>query len=192
VASLSGRTAPRHLFGLAPTGVYPATSVAGRAVRSYRTFSPLPDPRLSQRPSAVCSLWHFPSHRRAGTPRHYLAACPWSPDFPRHPQADDAIVWPEPLPWKYSDIGVTGTEGRGERNQGRVPAPRYPRRGGLAIQIGEWDGRVREPRHPSPITRPPTTRSVEHFALPAPAALTPCRTLSIQSPKSCSHTVTTP
>ena len=30
------------LFGLAPGGVYPAMSVAGHAVRSYRTFSPLP------------------------------------------------------------------------------------------------------------------------------------------------------
>ncbi len=35
----------RHLpplFGLAPGGVYPAAPVAGRAVRSYRTISPLP------------------------------------------------------------------------------------------------------------------------------------------------------
>ena len=30
------------LFGLAPGGVYQATTVTGRAVRSYRTFSPLP------------------------------------------------------------------------------------------------------------------------------------------------------
>ncbi len=30
------------LFGLAPGGVYPATPVAGGAVRSYRTLSPLP------------------------------------------------------------------------------------------------------------------------------------------------------
>ena len=35
------RTRP-PLFGLAPGGVCPAASVAGRAVRSYRTFSPLP------------------------------------------------------------------------------------------------------------------------------------------------------
>jgi len=32
------------LFGLAPGGVFPATSVARRAVRSYRTISPLPVP----------------------------------------------------------------------------------------------------------------------------------------------------
>ena len=32
------------LFGLAPCGVCPATAIAGGAVRSYRTFSPLPCP----------------------------------------------------------------------------------------------------------------------------------------------------
>src|SRR5690348_8425449 len=36
------RSALPPLFGLAPGGVYPAASVAGNAVRSYRTFSPLP------------------------------------------------------------------------------------------------------------------------------------------------------
>ena len=35
----------RRLFGLAPAGVYRATPVAGRAVGSYSTGSPLPDPR---------------------------------------------------------------------------------------------------------------------------------------------------
>ena len=30
------------LFGLAPCGVYHAAPITGRAVRSYRTFSPLP------------------------------------------------------------------------------------------------------------------------------------------------------
>ncbi len=35
---------PNHslLFGLAPDGVYPATSVTRSAVRSYRPISPLP------------------------------------------------------------------------------------------------------------------------------------------------------
>jgi len=65
------------LFGLAPGGVCRAASVAGSAVRSYRTVSPLPSP---WRDRAVCFLWHFPWNyfRRtlSGT------ACPWSPDFP--------------------------------------------------------------------------------------------------------------
>ncbi len=49
---------PRHcpLFGLGPCGVYRAPIIAERAVRSYRTFSPLPRLRV-----AVCFLWHWPS-----------------------------------------------------------------------------------------------------------------------------------
>ena len=46
------------LFGLAPCGVCPARCIAAAAVRSYRTFSPLPQFR---RTKAVCFLWHFPS-----------------------------------------------------------------------------------------------------------------------------------
>jgi hypothetical protein len=38
--------ASRCLFGLAPAGVYPATTVTSRAVSSYLTFSPLPVPRF--------------------------------------------------------------------------------------------------------------------------------------------------
>src|SRR3979409_783135 len=45
------------LFGLAPGGVCHAASVAGRAVGSYSTVSPLPARRTGQ---AVCFLWHFP------------------------------------------------------------------------------------------------------------------------------------
>jgi len=32
------------LFGLAPSGVYPAAAVTNGAVRSYHTISPLPSP----------------------------------------------------------------------------------------------------------------------------------------------------
>ena len=46
------------LFGLAPCGVYPATAFTDGAVRSYRTFSPLP---RAMKPAAVFSLWHWPS-----------------------------------------------------------------------------------------------------------------------------------
>jgi len=45
------------LFGLAPSGVFPAIPVASDAVRSYRTFSPLP----ATKSLAVYFLWHFPS-----------------------------------------------------------------------------------------------------------------------------------
>ena len=65
------------LFGLAPGGVCHAASVAGRAVSSYPTVSPLPSWRTRQ---AVCFLWHFPW----GRPRRVLPGTvfPWSPDFP--------------------------------------------------------------------------------------------------------------
>jgi hypothetical protein len=64
------------LFGLAPCGVYPARCLTAAAVRSYRTFSPLPRRAGSKllagclrRPGkgrkrvaeAVFSLWHWPS-----------------------------------------------------------------------------------------------------------------------------------
>ena len=54
-----GNVAP--LFGFAPGGVYHAAPVTGRAVRSYRTLSPLPvnKPEGSPR-QAVYFLWHFP------------------------------------------------------------------------------------------------------------------------------------
>jgi len=66
------------LHGLAPDGVYHARPVAGPAVRSYRTFSPLPEIRCRGR--AVCFLWHFPW----GRPRRALPGILilWSPDFP--------------------------------------------------------------------------------------------------------------
>ena len=62
------------LFGLAPGGVYRAGSVAGPAVRSYRTLSPLPGgpwpkPKPSGR-SALCGT--FPGVAPAG---RYPAPC---------------------------------------------------------------------------------------------------------------------
>jgi len=59
----TGRSDSASLFGLAPCGVLPATRVATSAVRSYRTFSPLPlDSRAFARSlGAVYFLCHFPS-----------------------------------------------------------------------------------------------------------------------------------
>src|SRR4029077_19537434 len=75
-------TCPRHdseepkprapfLFGLAPCGVCPARGITAAAVRSYRTFSPLPRPVKAE---AVCFLWHSPS----------TALDPGLPDVIRH------------------------------------------------------------------------------------------------------------
>ena len=54
------------LFGLAPCGVCPARDITAAAVRSYRTFSPLPRPAKAE---AVCFLWHFPSNDEVPTLR---------------------------------------------------------------------------------------------------------------------------
>jgi hypothetical protein len=55
-------SATPFLFGLAPGGVYHAASVAGDAVRSYRTFSPLPAPQ--RRRFVLCGT--FPGVAPAG------------------------------------------------------------------------------------------------------------------------------
>ncbi len=69
--------AARSLFGIAPGGACRAASVASRAVRSYRTVSPLPP-----QAEAVSSLWRCPW----GCPRRALpgTVSSWSPDFPLH------------------------------------------------------------------------------------------------------------
>jgi hypothetical protein len=50
------------LFGLAPGGACHASPVAGPAVRSYRTFSPLPQREVPKGfvAKAVHSLWRYP------------------------------------------------------------------------------------------------------------------------------------
>jgi hypothetical protein len=72
-AGLALEPAHPSLFGLAPCGVYPASVFTAGAVRSYRTFSPLPGlavqayalraslPAPKRAQPAVCFLWHWPS-----------------------------------------------------------------------------------------------------------------------------------
>jgi len=52
-------------LALLRTGFTLPRTVARRAVRSYRTISPLPVDRTLPAPSAVCFLWHFPSAHAA-------------------------------------------------------------------------------------------------------------------------------
>ena len=61
------------LFGLAPSGVFPATTVTSRAVRSYHTISPLP-----QRGGIFSVALSVDSHLPGVTWHSAL----WSPDFP--------------------------------------------------------------------------------------------------------------
>src|SRR6185436_6105381 len=75
--SKAERTAPPLLFGLAPRGVCPANRIAPAAVRSYRTFSPLP----RERRYIFCGTFreiHFERIPPAVS-RHAVL---WRPDFP--------------------------------------------------------------------------------------------------------------
>ncbi|CAA6605474.1 conserved hypothetical protein [Rhodospirillaceae bacterium LM-1] len=60
------------LFGLAPGGVCPAAPVASRAVRSYRTFSPLPVLKPAVQLSVALSLGLPPP----GVTRHRVSVEP--------------------------------------------------------------------------------------------------------------------
>ncbi len=62
------------LFGLAPGGVCPATDVTTRAVRSYRTISPLPVRLRKRRRYIFCGTF-----RELALPRRYLAPYPMEP-----------------------------------------------------------------------------------------------------------------
>ena len=77
------RHAAAPLFGLAPDGVYPATPVAGGAVRSYRTISPLP-PYWGGIFSVALSVG---SRLPGVTWRPVL----WSPDFPPFPWQEQRL-----------------------------------------------------------------------------------------------------
>ena len=69
----AGRTSSSYLVLLRMGFTVPRT-VAGRAVRSYRTLSPLPGSKTSHRRSTLCCTF-----RRLTPPRRYLASCPVEP-----------------------------------------------------------------------------------------------------------------
>src|SRR5882724_3199369 len=61
------------LLGLAPGGVFPAAAVAGGAVRSYRTVSPLPPARFPETGRRYTFCGTFPGVAPAGDyPAPYL------------------------------------------------------------------------------------------------------------------------
>ena len=74
------RAAPKaSLFGLAPSGVYLATTVASCAVRSYRTISPLPISSLEEFAGGIFSAALSVDSHPPGVTWHLTL---WSPDFP--------------------------------------------------------------------------------------------------------------
>jgi hypothetical protein len=90
----SGDTGVPSLFGLAPGGVYRAVAVAGDAVRSYRTLSPLPAGRSPGRRFAFCGT--VPGVAPAG---RYPAPCfrgarTFLPRRLRGGDGDHPAIWP--------------------------------------------------------------------------------------------------
>ena len=77
-SELLRRAASRRIFGLAGGGVYPATTVTSRAVRSYRTISPLPAGHEAAT-GGIFSVALSLGSRRVGVTNH--RALP-SSDFP--------------------------------------------------------------------------------------------------------------
>ena len=79
--SITERAAPPPLFGLAPRGVYPARRIAPSAVRSYRTFSPLPHSLAEARRYIFCGTFRKDPFERSppAVSRHVAL---WRPDFP--------------------------------------------------------------------------------------------------------------
>ena len=76
------------LFDLAPGGVFPATPVTSRAVRSYRTISPLPG---FEKPGGIFSAALSVGSRLPGITWHPAL---WSPDFPPFYKNKTATVRP--------------------------------------------------------------------------------------------------
>ena len=138
VAGLKSRNRLRRppLFGLAPGGVCRAAPVAGGAVRSCRTLSPLPG---ALRGRAVCFLWHFPW----GRPRRPLAGTvvPVEPGLSSSPGAE-----PGPAAVRPPGAAALCAARRPSRQSFPVRphhAERPPRRGGRV-----WRRRARRQRAP--------------------------------------------
>ena len=67
---------PPLLLGLAPGGVFPAAAVAGGAVRSYRTISPLPPAGIAGRHGGVLSVALSLGSPPPGVTRHRASVEP--------------------------------------------------------------------------------------------------------------------
>ena len=78
------------LFGLAPGGVCPAVRVTTNAVRSYRTFSPLPTRHSKMSVGGLFSVALSVDSRRPDVIWHPAL---WSPDFPRSCTVGQHMRW---------------------------------------------------------------------------------------------------
>jgi len=102
VSDTNAETQP-SLFDLAPGGACHASRVAARAVRSYRTLSPLPR-RRGGLLSVALSL------KRPKPPRRALPGTvpSWSPDFPRTLFPEEKTTRDRPA---FRRAGFSGADG---------------------------------------------------------------------------------
>jgi hypothetical protein len=150
------------LLGLAPGGVFPAAAVAGGAVRSYRTVSPLPPVRRAGAGLAVYFLWHCPW----GRPRRALPGTvpPWSPDFPLPAPGGER---PSGRLADKDLVSTTDLSNSREMNSTRLTGPRFG-----AGQVSQYGlDRHLAPFEASPRTDGPAGRSggLRGASGPAPA-----------------------
>ena len=113
------------LLGLAPGGVFPATAVAGGAVRSYRTISPLPPMRSHNGAgtgSAVCFCGTFPGVAPAGRyPAPCLRGARTFLPSPK-PRGPDEERPSDRLAWDYVGSPARAVKGRAFRPPRAAPA----------------------------------------------------------------------
>jgi hypothetical protein len=102
--SRTERAAPPPLFGLAPHGVYPARRIAPPAVRSYRTFSPLPEARAFTRsPGGIFSVALSVKSALSEPPRPLAGMLPYGdrtflpPASKARPRATTRTTGPTPI-----------------------------------------------------------------------------------------------
>jgi hypothetical protein len=108
----TGRPTCASLFGLAPCGVLPATDVATGAVRSYRTFSPLP---------GVAGRYIFcATFLRVAPTGRYPAHCPAEFGLSSSPSPFRAAVRRSPGPLRRLRAAAVG------RKPNSVPRLRSP------------------------------------------------------------------
>nr|VFK11985.1 MAG: hypothetical protein BECKLPF1236B_GA0070989_102819 [Candidatus Kentron sp. LPFa] len=98
------RHAPVPLFGLAPSGVYPATSITRGAVRSYRTFSPLlaslsPSEKTIRKVKTAGGIFSVALSVDSRPPGVTWRFALWSPDFPLYGAKPKRLL-------RYSDCPV--------------------------------------------------------------------------------------
>src|SRR5271168_435984 len=131
------------LFGLAPGGACHAADVAARAVRSYRTLSPLPPAFFVRKTrKAVCFLWRFPW----GRPRRTLsgAVSAWSPDFPP-PEGDG-----RPADWRRTHSRARASGSRAGALLGQRVAVNHLGQRAVRLMLFADQDQPRVRRRPAP------------------------------------------